>query len=304
MKRDINPDFCIEIDFNKNSENPSRIFQTMSDLIKSFQELDNDLIRGIDSKIEPTLLLEDIEAGSLRSWFTNKIKGIPDEALKTGDWKAILGHYLVKAKFIIINNLEGKTQITDAKIIEDIQSDLHREAQKTDVKSFPNYTPIQLPKLVSNIDRLNKSLKGLENNDGVIFKSGYGDASFNLELDFTAEEIEDLITKETIESTTEMILKVKKPDYLGLSMWDFKLGSKLISAKILHTDWLLDFQERKKDIRPGDSIRAMVRTTTKYGFNYELVGYSYEITEIKEIIPVTNPRKLNIDFGEAEETND
>jgi hypothetical protein len=92
------------------------------------------------------------------------------------------------------------------------------------------------------------------------------------------------MTKETIESSAEMILKVKKPDYLGDSMWDFKHEKKTIPAKIEHADWLLRFQRREVDVRPGDSVRAVVGFTTKYDDRYNVIAIRYSILEIIEII--------------------
>ncbi len=56
----ITADFCIEIDFKKDSESPTRVFRTMSDLIDAFHAFDIDLVKSIDSKIEPVMMLEDI----------------------------------------------------------------------------------------------------------------------------------------------------------------------------------------------------------------------------------------------------
>jgi hypothetical protein len=63
-------DFCLEIQFQKDSENPSRIFRAMSELIETMQFLDQALIKSIDSKIQPIMLLEDIESGSVRTWLS------------------------------------------------------------------------------------------------------------------------------------------------------------------------------------------------------------------------------------------
>jgi hypothetical protein len=71
MAENLKADFCIEIDYKKDSENPSRVFEAMTALIKSFQSFDEDLIKSIDNKIEPVLLLEDIEIGSLKTWLAN-----------------------------------------------------------------------------------------------------------------------------------------------------------------------------------------------------------------------------------------
>lgn len=88
-KKDLKADFCIEIDFEKGSESPSRVFRTMTGLIETFQDIDRDLIQSINQsineKIEPVVIIEDIEAGSLRTWLANRIRDIDDEALKNID---------------------------------------------------------------------------------------------------------------------------------------------------------------------------------------------------------------------------
>lgn len=89
-----------------------------------------------------------------------------------------------------------------------------------------------------------------------------------------------------------MIPKVKKPDYLGESRWEFRHGTRPISAKIVHADWLKDFHNRKYDIRPGDSLRATVLTTVSYGYDKEVVAIHYDITEVKEIIQQSNSDQL------------
>jgi hypothetical protein len=163
MGNSLTADFCIAIDFEKGSEAPSRVFRALSDIIDSFHALDKDLIQSIDSKIEPIILLEDIESGSIKTWL----------------------------RYIF--------------------------------------------------------------ND---------EASFNLQFKIVPELIEDLLTKERLEACMQMILKVKKPDYLGESKWEFKHENKTIPMKILDIDWLKAFQNREIDIRPGDSIRAEVQIIT------------------------------------------
>lgn len=295
MKEELKADFCITIDFDRQSENPTRIFQTMTDLINAFQSFDKDLLKGIDTQLEPVILLENVESGSLKTWLLSTIKGTPDEALKSGDIKKILGHYLVKCKYILINKLEGTTEISDANFINDIRKDLYEEAIRTDIKSFPYYEPIALPRLIDNIDKINKSLSSLSSNDKVLFEgSEQGEkASFNMTLNFTPSTIEDMLTKETLSDTSTMILKVKKPDYLGTSMWDFKYGAKTIQAKVLDDGWLIQFQKRKIDIRPGDSIRAKVATTVKYGHDNGILATTYELIKVEEILPLNDISTLN-----------
>ena len=92
----------------------------------------------------------------------------------------------------------------------------------------------------------------------------------------------------------EMILKVKKPDYLGESKWDFRHGRRSFPAKIIHKEWLENFQDREIDIRPGDSIRAMVEMTDKYDFNEELIGTDYNILQVIEVIQINSHKQIGI----------
>ena len=99
-------DFCIEISYKKGSGSPSRVFRSMSELIDSFQEIDRKLVTSIDVNIEQILLLEDIEAGSIRVWLRSVLKLIPDDAAYNLDWKPIVGQYLVRAKKAMVDFLE------------------------------------------------------------------------------------------------------------------------------------------------------------------------------------------------------
>lgn len=286
----VSSDFCITIDFDKKSKNPARVFQTMTDLIHAFQRFDSNLIRGIDAKLEPVILLEDVETGSLKTWLSSVLQGVPDEAVQSGDWKKLIGHYLVRAKYIVLNKIENRVDITDARVINEIHRDLVDEARKTNVKAFPHYEPLPLPKLIKSINEINKSLSHLNKDDKAFFESNIDDkATFNLSLNFTPEAIEDILTKESLENESTMILKVKKPDYLGTSMWEFRHNNKTLPAKISDNTWLIQFQQRKIDIRPGDSLKAKVKITVKYGHDNNVIATSYEVTQVLDILPVTPP---------------
>lgn len=292
----IKTDFAIKINFDKGSENPSRIFETMSSLIKAFQEFDKDLLKSIDTKIEPVLLLEDVETSSLKTWLTSVIKGVPNGTIKELDWEKSVKEFLSKSKYILLSGIEGKDILSDPKIIDDIIKSINEEAKNTDIKSFPDYSPVPPNKIVQSIDLINKSLLNLSKTDNVTLITEHGSAMFNHGFNFSKEDMEDLITKERHDFESTMILKVKKPDYLGQSMWDFKHGAKLIPAKILDGKWLNEFQERKVDIRPGDSLRARVKTTLKYGYDASLVGQSYEILEINDVIRFDKGTQTAIDL--------
>ncbi len=102
--------------------------------------------------------------------------------------------------------------------------------------------------------------------------------------------IEDLLTAETLSSVSEMFLKIKKPDYLGDSKWEFRHGKSPINAGILDNNWLLRFRNREFALMPGDSLKARVRTEVKYDYDREVSAVNYFITEVLEVVySKTNP---------------
>lgn len=291
MSDNFSPDFCIKIDFKKGSEAPSRVFRTLSDLIDAFQTFDFDLIHSIDSKIEPITLLEDIETGSIKTWLRYVLQSVDDEALKKLDWKPAVGKYLVKAKYFVVDFLRDKTEITDRFQIEKLETDLLKLAQDTDVRYIPAYSPLTKQKIIQNLERITLATTPLIEGDKVIYVTQDEEVPFNLAFKIIPENIEDLLTRETIKSSLEMILKVKKPDYLGESKWEFRHENKIIPVKILDVKWLHSFQNREVDIRPGDSIRAKVEVITKYGYDYNVITIQYNILDVLDVIPFTFPNQ-------------
>ena len=81
-----------------------------------------------------------------------------------------------------------------------------------------------------------------------------------------------------------MVLIVKKPDYLGTSMWDLRHGRRPVSARIEDTKWLERFQSRRVDVRPGDALRCRVRIEMLYGHDNELIAERHAIEEVHEVL--------------------
>lgn len=128
----------------------------------------------------------------------------------------------------------------------------------------------------------------LSNNDVATYITYSGEVEIRKEFAITQETIDDILTRETLTSKGEMILLVKKPDYLRNSMWDVQHNGKTIQVKITDFHWLFRFQSRVVDLRPGDSIKAIVRTDVRYGFDNSVVAEHHTVLEVLEVIPM-NP---------------
>lgn len=296
-------DYCLEINFKKGSESPSRVFRSMYELIETFQAVDRSLVKSIDNNIQTLLILEDIESGSIKTWLSNVLNAIDDDALKNLDWKPAVGKYIVKGKYFIIDFLNGRTGISNINEVKPLENKLHELAKETDVKWLPAYEPVSKRELLEGIQKISSNIEHLTSEDSASYITDEDKVGFNLDFKLVPESLEELLIKETISSENEMILKVKKPDYLGESMWEFRHGGKIIPAKILNAEWLVQFQSREIDIRPGDSIRAIVKITHKYDYNGELTGTSNEILDITEVIQVNSPKQTSLFEKEKDESS-
>lgn len=86
--------FAIKIDFVKGKGDPSRPFRVMVSLTEALASFDRDLVKSVDANIEPALLLENVEAGSIKAWFIDVLESADDTALASGDWKKVVGAYI------------------------------------------------------------------------------------------------------------------------------------------------------------------------------------------------------------------
>ena len=263
MAKPPQAEYCIEINFEKGTTNPSRIFRSMSELIDTFHIIDQSLVKCIASQIDPVLVLEDIEIGSIKTWLRNVLNVIDDDALKGLDWRPQVGKYLVKGKYAMIDFLEGKTSISDIKEIKPLAIELNRLARDTNVLWLPAYKPIEDREILEGLQSISGNLSYLQEGDRASYITDDNKVGFNLEFKFAPESLEELYIKEKVVSSMEMILKVKKPDYLGESMWEFRHGTRNMPARVSDVEWLEQFQNRKVQIQPGDSIRAIVQIINK-----------------------------------------
>ena len=277
--------FELVVEFKRDSGDPSRVFKTMTGLIESVQSLDQHLSYSVGPSVKTTLVLQDIQTSSLKAKLKNIIEEIPDETLKQTEIKPILGHFLVKAKHRVIDWCSDRKQVADKDEIKQLQSEIKQLAQETDVKQLPAYAEPDTESLLIDINSIRNALQNLEDEDYARYESEEGVSKFNKQMEISAEIIREVMTREKLISESEKILKVKKPDYLGFSMWSFKYQGRSIEVKILDDEWLKAFHLKKVSVLPGDSIRALVKEEVLYGYNNEVIHTNYEALKVVDILP-------------------
>lgn len=295
-----NADFCITVDFERESESPSRVFRTMTGLIESFESLDRVLVESVDVNIRPVMLLEDIETGSLRAWLRAQLERVPDDAIGTLDWKRIVGQYLVRSKYALLNWTSGRARISNRREVLGLQQDLQQLAEETGVNAIPAYAPPEAKRLLTSMQGVSEALSHLRPHDKARLLTPDGEAPFNAEFAIEPATLDEILTKEVLSGQSTMILKVKKPDFLGESQWEFRHGRRSFQGKIVDLDWLQRFQARKVNVQPGDALRALVTVEVMYGHDGEAIGDRYVIDKVLDVIDL--PAQGDLIPGGGEES--
>lgn len=277
-----NADFGFEIDFQRGVGPASRVFTATRDFIKVCEALDHELVRSIDSSIETVLVLEDVESGSIKTWLRNGLAATEDDALKTLDWKPLVGKYLVRAKYLIIRWID---EDETPRSLPDLRRELQQIATETDVRHLPDYTPPSPGALVEAVKGFQGVKDSLRPGDKARLLTKDGDIPFDLTISINIDDIEAMAVARSIQAPpAEMVLPVKKPDYLGDSQWELRHGKRNIFARIEDEAWLRRFQQRLEDVRPGDALRCMVEIEHNYGFDNELLSERYTVLEVLEVL--------------------
>lgn len=295
-------DFALVIDFDRGQPHPQRIFQAADSLITAFQHFDEALVRSIDVSIEPISVLEDVEAGSLKIWLRSALEASDDQALKELDWRPQVGKYLVKAKYLLLDFVNQRIELTDAKRLSTLRDDLSKLAQESDTRRLGDYSSIPTSDLIQSIADLSSAKSKLFGADRLSIVSGEGEKSFDMTVEWLPEKMADLFIKETIEHPpAAMILLVRKPDYIGQTQWEFRHNRATIRAKIAHEVWLKRFQAREIDVRPGDALRCEVVRETQYGYDNDVIGEKFTVTRVERVLEQREEQLRMLDDKSDEE---
>lgn len=278
-------DFAIFIRFHKDAERPQRIFRAIEGMITALEKLDVSLAGSIDPSIEPVLLLEDIEAGSIKVWLRDKLKHVEDQSLYELDWRPMVGKYLLRAKYMFIQWVNDEEARKSSTGLTDLRTRIKQLAASSGIRKIPAYGAPSVPDIIDAAEEFGRALSHLDHRDAAEYVSEAGTTSFDLRQEWGDLGLSDLSVKEAITAQPmAMLLTVRRPDYLGDAQWEFRHGKRAIRAKVTDRNWLTSFQSRMVDVRPGDALRCMVVVTSSYGFDNDLISEQYTITEVIDVL--------------------
>ena len=283
-------DFSFTIDFEKGAGDPRRVFDAASALVDAFESIDKALVNVLDSQLKTVVVLEDVESGSLKVWLRNLLSGIPDESLKSIEWKKAVGHYLVKAKYLALEFCNDETGGKER--LDLLREQIRELGRDTNIRHLPDYAPIHEGRLLASLDQVQNAKRTLGPRDKLYVQ--LDGKSFEVDLTKTRLPSEDTKVTEIglreTHSEGEAILAIRKPDLLGSAMWQFAHGKTNISAPIRDDAWLNRFHDRKIALYSGDALNCKVRFTYVYDENGNLIEQKTEVLKVLDILKGAGPQ--------------
>ena len=271
----------------------------MARLIDAFQEVDRTLTYASAVQFEPVLLLERVEAGSVRAWLRTVLREVNDDALLHLDWRPVFGQYLVRGKHVILRWLDGRRSIRDRQELVQLQQDLIALTPQPITQLLPP-APIPPARLLEGIKRIVDATEELRDTDTVRYVSPQeAETALPRELRLTSEDVEQLLTQEVIRTESRLQLLIKKPDYLGNSRWEFRFDDRVIEGKVLDEPWLRSFRAGHVPLRPGDALDADVRAELYRGFEGQPVTTHYFIEHVHGVVHGQEVTQIDLDFPDG-----
>jgi hypothetical protein len=277
-------DFGITIDFRPNTPDPARVYRSMTTLIEACQAVDIDLAGAVDPSLKPVLFLENIQVGSLTTFLRSVLESVDDDAIKNLEWKKAIGSYLVKAKRVMVDFLKERETIEQGADLYDLQAVIARAAAETGAAARDDYRPPPVLKVANAVRLISDGTKPLGDDDRASYLSPEGPVEINRSFRVTPEQIEEVLTETTIVNPRDMILKVKKPDFLGDSMWDFRWDGRRLPARVMDAGWLADFHRGLHPLNPGDALDVAVEETVRYGYDKEVLATHYRVLRVRRVV--------------------
>jgi len=283
-------DFELNLLF-KERKSPVEAFNELRDIFKAFSDIDKLFVSNIDKSLTLEYSLEDVEFGSIRTRIAHILKEIPDEAIKDFDWKKLLGHFLLKLKYIILKALENTKELSSKGQIEAMNVEIEKEKKATFKSHQIISTEVNIYLLLAVIEPLLVLTSKLKDGESVQYQSQYGSAHIDNTVTIDKAKILWEIGDRTFENETLAILKIKKIDMLSKDpIWNFKHINKNLTAQITDTDWLRKYHNREFSLLPEDALKVRLRTIYVNNKDGKIIKPSYEIVKV---IGVISPNKLN-----------
>jgi hypothetical protein len=279
-----------EENFNLNllfegKKEPFEAFNVMGGVFQALSNLDALFLSSIDNELQIQYALEDLKFSSIKSWIRQFIEDIPDDAIGDFDWKKLVGHFLLKLKYLTLSYLQENKTIDTKQGLENLLSKIEKEKSKMLKNDRYLISEINPYQMISALEPIVYLLSQLKDNDKIEYLSLDGKATVDNNVIINKAKILWELGDKQFENETTEVLKVKKLDFLSNnSNWNFKLGNRSIDAKITDKEWLNKYHARECPLLPEDSLKVKLKVSYINKADGKIVKPTYEVVKIIDVI--------------------
>ncbi|MEO9652504.1 MAG: hypothetical protein ABJ360_17840 [Roseobacter sp.] len=283
-------DVVLNIKYDPNAGSAARAFEIAAGLIHSLEDMDRVFSQSIHLELETALVVDDLQKSSLKIFLKNVLRGIPDEALKDGDVKKLVGHYLHKSKYAAIKWLDEPDG--ERRPIGDLTEEVARLAKETDIRHLPDYPAPNSARLAQPLDKFQETKRQFAANESLTIT--LGNDEYSVDLNQTrpgSDSLTEVNDEKELVNEHEIFLIIGKPDFIGNAKWGFRHGKNNLSLKILDEIWLQKFRDGMFPIKPGDALRVRLRSEHHYDAKGNLTKSDETVVRVFDVIEDSDPPK-------------
>jgi hypothetical protein len=290
--------YTLYLDYDQNAPDASRVFRTLADLVDAVRLLDEDLAHAIFDGLSVSQRLRAIDAGSIDAWIESLLQ------YAEGSWTpsipgASVLRFVVRAREALLSYIGSHETVVNAADAGALRHQIVGIAQSTGVTNVLSFNAPSQRVILHTMKRIGDAKAGLRANDRVEYRSDHSIVSLSARFQLTSDQIDDLVTAETQSTRKRFTLVVRRPDYLGSAMWQFRYGGKNLDARMEDTVWLARFQSGQVELRPGDSILAEVEGLLKLADDGDLVTERYAVKRVIQVIRADGARQSTLPFKDV-----
>lgn len=283
-----NKAYIIKVDYDSTRDNLSDSLKSLGKIVEGHKRLSDILIKATGEQgISSTFIkMQNIEAGSIKLYIKRMFKKDNGEAVEN----ECLDMFSKKTTATIIKYMNTKKSIRK----EDIPALREEIIENYQNSNGKNILPIADEEII-DCARALQTPDELGEKQNVTTTFLGKDYTYAPDFKVNENEIKEdyVVTEDSLDNS--ILIKIKKPDYIGNSQWTVIYQDKTVEARILDEDWLNRFQNGKllyKDCPlPQNTIKVTADISIEKKNNIEQKVF-LTIKKIKEVIKNNNKQNI------------
>ncbi len=259
--------YIFKLQYNPEKDRLFNSFYVMSHFLEAQEKSSNLILSILDTNSVAYQQLDFIQKGSLIVKIYDILKSLNDDEIRNKGLIYIGREVIIAAKNALIEYIEKKEEINNKADIENIKDAIIENAKP----KIPSDQTLFLESagngiIASYVDISLEPYKKLSQTQELFYTNPDGKTTkINKSCSFNSSSVEEDLSFVEIIKNIQIIVLVKKPDYIGESQWDFQMvsggNSYPLQGKILNEDWLKSFQNNSLSYMdmplPKDALRVI-----------------------------------------------